>query len=65
MDFFLLHLIFSDVVRIHYLMLLAFLGREPSIRLNNILYERKRHYNPILNVKAAGNIASRVICILS
>ena len=33
--------------------LLASLGRESSIRLNIMYYERKRHYNPILNVKVA------------
>ncbi|KYN10288.1 hypothetical protein ALC57_17585 [Trachymyrmex cornetzi] len=33
--------------------LLDSLGREPSIKLYIRYYERKRHFNPILNVKAA------------
>lgn len=32
--------------------ILASLGREPSLRLNIMYYERSRHYNPILNLKA-------------
>ncbi|XP_011859145.1 PREDICTED: uncharacterized protein LOC105556661 [Vollenhovia emeryi] len=33
--------------------LLGSLGREPTHRLNILYYERSRHYNPILNLKAA------------
>ncbi|XP_036147283.1 uncharacterized protein LOC118647134 [Monomorium pharaonis] len=33
--------------------LLGSLGREPSYCLNIMYYERSRHYNPILNLKAA------------
>ncbi|KYN19310.1 hypothetical protein ALC57_08361, partial [Trachymyrmex cornetzi] len=33
--------------------LLSSLGREPSFRLNIMYYERSRHYQPILNMKAA------------
>jgi len=33
---------------------LTSLGRKPFIRLNIMYYERRRHYNPILNAKAAG-----------
>ncbi|KYN21601.1 hypothetical protein ALC57_06024, partial [Trachymyrmex cornetzi] len=33
--------------------LLSFLGRESSFRLNIMYYERSRHYQPILNMKAA------------
>ncbi|KYQ50576.1 hypothetical protein ALC60_10334 [Trachymyrmex zeteki] len=33
--------------------LLSSLGREPSFRLNIMFYERSRHYQPILNMKAA------------
>ena len=35
--------------------LLASLKREPSIRLNIMYYERRRHYNPILNVKVSAD----------
>jgi len=35
--------------------LLASLRREPSIRLNIMYYERRRHYNPILNVKVSAD----------
>ncbi|KYN16237.1 hypothetical protein ALC57_11507, partial [Trachymyrmex cornetzi] len=33
--------------------LFSSLGREPSFRLNIMYYERSRHYQPILNMKAA------------
>ncbi|KAL6417213.1 hypothetical protein ACFW04_012925 [Cataglyphis niger] len=32
---------------------LAFLEREPTLRLNVMYYERLRHYNPIVNLNAA------------
>jgi len=42
--------------------LLASLGREHSYCLHVMYYERSRHYNPILNLKAAAGARGDIAC---